>query len=139
MNEVNNKLTDLSTNFVYRADKKHLWDQYFVMKKTDGRYYGDCDDYSMTFAWFLCGGTLWGFIKAVLIFGLIRFYRVRTSTGGSHLVGMSKSTDEWFDNFSRSQLPRGKFFWVTGHHITGRQNRIFIAIYLLVGLFYRKR
>lgn len=135
---MNEKTKDLVDNFSYKADKKHLWDQYFVMKKTNGKYYGDCDDYSMTFAWFLCGGTLWGFIKAVFIFGSIRFYRVRTSTGGNHLVGMNKKTDEWFDNFSGIALPRDYFFASTGHKLLGRQNRLFIAIYLFVGLFYRK-
>lgn len=132
-------LTDLKKCFHYTADKKILFDHYSVMRKNaDGKYRGDCDDYAMTYAWIVCGCNLWSFLKAVFLTSEIRFYRVKTFDGGNHLVGNLRKTDEWFDNWTMNQRPRGGFFHATKHTIRYRQPRVLVAIFLLIGLFTRR-
>lgn len=129
---------DLRTNFRYKADRKFLYDQYFVMKKRNGVYKGDCDDYAMTYAWILCGCNLWNFIKAIFLKSSIRFYRVKTITGGNHLVGCVWDKDEWFDNWTLVQKSRNQFFAYTRHTLKKRLNRFHLAIFLFVGLFFKR-
>lgn len=127
-------IQSLGNLFTYRADRKHLWDQWFVMKENGGRYYGDCDDFTVTGLWLLCGGSFWQFVWRVLLTHEYKIHRVQTA-GGTHVV--AQVGELWFDNWTGRMLPKEQFFKETGHRYLKQYWSPYITSCLLVGLFYR--
>lgn len=125
---------NLFKKFVYREDRKHLWDQWFVMKENGGRYYGDCDDFTITGLWLLCDRSFWKFVWRVLVTHRYKIHRVRTASG-THVV--AEVDGLWFDNWVGTMLPKDEFFKTTGHQYLKQYWSPYIASCLLVGLFYR--
>lgn len=122
-------------DFSYREDRKHLWDQWFVMKENGGRYYGDCDDFTITGLWLLCGSSFWQFVWKVLIKHEYKIHRVKTVNSGFHVV--AEIDGMWFDNWTGRMLPKEEFFKETGHQYLKQYWSPYITLSLLVGLFYR--
>lgn len=121
--------------FVYKYDKKGFLDQWFVMKDRDGKFYGDCDDFTITTLWYYYGCSLIAFIWNVIIMHNCKIYKVHTVSEGPHLVGCVNGM--YFDNWTREALPRDQFFAKTQHQ---NPRRLFAFNYwlpLLIGLFFR--
>lgn len=125
----------LFSNFQYQADRKNLWDQWFVMKQKDGKYYGDCDDFTVTGLWLLCDCSLWKFVWRVLILHRYKIHRVKTVNGGFHVVAEVEGL--WFDNWTGQMLQKEAFFNHTGHQYLKQYWAPYIISCLIVGLFYR--
>lgn len=64
----------------------------------DGKYYGDCEDFSLTTLYLLKDKSLWKFVKA-FVTGEAKMHFVITRTGGGHAVMQYK--DKYIDNWSR--------------------------------------
>ena len=130
----------VSQKFHYKRDKKpflDLFDHWFIMKERDGKFYGDCEDYSLTVLWFLCDKSLLKFIWYVLILHRYKLYRLFTISGEAHIVG--KVGDLWFDNWTLKAMPKAEFFKYTGHNEPTKDLVTVIGMLypLLVGLFTR--
>lgn len=125
----------VASKFIYKADKLKIYDSWRVMKLQDKHYYGDCDDFSITCFWYYSDKNLKKFIWNILITHKYKLYRVKTVSGGYHVVG--SVDDLWFDNWSKEALSKADFFERTKHKITMRYISPIIGTFLLIGLFLK--
>jgi len=106
-------ISTVNSQFQYTADPRSFFtDYWFVMRSQNNVMRGDCDDYSITVLWLLCGG-LWQFVWNVLILHRYRLHRVQTRNGEYHVV--AQVGDVWFDNWTRRCCSRDQLFAETGH------------------------
>jgi hypothetical protein len=128
----------VSSRFRYLADKKLIYgDSWFVMDERDGVMRGDCDDFAITCLWLICDRNIFKFILNVLILHRYRMYFSISPNKENHIVGYAKGL--WFDNWSLSALPKEEFLKKTKHKIKLPYFSPIIVVFLLIGLFYRKR
>jgi len=119
--------------FEYKDDPDMLVDPWFVMREKRGKLHGDCDDFTITCLYLYLG--FWRFIWQVLITHRAEIHRVKTTAGGTHVVGCVGGL--WFDNWTLKTLPKRQFFEQTGHvHLKRYWSPVFAAK-LVAGLFVR--
>lgn len=105
----------VNERFVYTRDYK-LLDQWSVMKLIDGKFYGDCEDYSLTVFWYYCGCSVTEFLKNYYITRktMIKFVKGGGRDGEGHAIG---SADGYlFDNWSKKAMSEDEFWKLTKHH-----------------------
>ena len=125
----------VASKFEFKFDKKFFIDQWFVMKDKDGKFRGDCDDFTITVLWYYYGCSLLSFIWNVLVKHDCKIIRVKTSTGEFHIIGSVDGL--FFDNWSLKALPEEDFFNRTKHNKLSRYNVFTMLGKLLVGLITR--
>lgn len=126
----------VASKFSYKYDKKFFIDQWFVMKDKDGKFHGDCDDFTITVLWYYYGCSLLSFVWNVLIARNAKVYKLTAANGEPHLVG--NIGDIWFDNWSLKALPKEEFFMITKHNLDLFQHNFFTMwLKLVIGLFTR--
>lgn len=103
----------VANRFSYKKDNNFLVDSWSVMKDKNGIFYGDCEDFSLTVFWYLCGCNLFRFIWNVLILHKYRLIWCKTIDGQYHFYG--KVNGLCFDNYTRRTLPEDAFLKETGH------------------------
>ena len=124
----------VSERFEYRADPK-FFEYYTVMKDDNGVMRGDCDDFSVTVIWKVCGSNIWNFIWNVLILHRYRLYFSKAKNNAFHLVG--KVGEKYFDNWTYRALDKEEFLKATGHKLYFFIPSPLMIIYLILGLFMR--
>lgn len=127
-------VASVASKFKYREDPKSLLDQWFVMVERQGVLQGDCDDFTVTCLWELCGRRLSTFIWKVLVTHKYKVHRVK-SLNGYHVVGEVEGL--WFDNWTLRALPKDRFFAETRHQHQIQYISPLIATYLACGLVAR--
>lgn len=99
-------LNYVSDRFVYTADKKSIFDRWNVMKlQDDGKFYGDCEDFSLTVMWYYSGQSLFKFLLNIVLHRYV-IWHVKTSTGEGHAVGSIGG--RYFDNFGRKAIHKSR-------------------------------
>ncbi len=124
----------VASKFRYTNDKRFIFDLWFVMRDADGVMKGDCDDFTITCLWEMCGRSLRTFIWKVLITHQYKVHRVK-STNGYHVVGEVDGL--WFDNWTLRAMPKAEFFAATGHRHQIQYVSPVMLPYLISGLFVR--
>lgn len=125
----------VASKFEYAYDRKGYIDQWFVMKERDGKFRGDCDDFTLTCLWYYYGQSLFAFIWNVVIARNALVQQCITNTGESHIVG---SVDNlYFDNWSLKALPKEEFLNKTKHQLGFKNNFFTMWLKLVIGLFFR--
>jgi hypothetical protein len=127
----------VADKFVYTNDPNVTKDAWFVMKELDGKFHGDCEDFSLTSYWILSGCNLLKFLWNLLVVGNYGLWMVKSAGGsrGDHCV--SNYNGVWFDNWTRRAMTEEDFFRNTGHAKCFRFSRFSIAVRLLIGLRFR--
>ena len=125
----------VSSRFVYRPDRLKIFDSWRVMKETDGKLVGDCDDFAITVFWQLSNNNLFVFLFHLLITHRYRLYNVRTIDDEPHIVGSYKGI--WFDNITRQPMNKDQFFQTTDHQYRFVVIGPITLIYLAIGLFLK--
>ena len=120
-------------NFVYESDPKVLGDTWQVLKMKDGKFTGDCDDFSLTCFWFYSDKKLSKFLFHLLVTHRYKLYRCKTIYGEWHVIG--SVDDLWFDNWTREALPKEQFFAKTKHDVKMRYLSFMFLWFLFMGLF----
>lgn len=124
--------------FIYRSDKKFIYDSWSVLsEKDDGKFYGDCEDFSLTSFWLHSNKNILVFLFRLLItheYGITMCY---SKNGEPHAIGSYKGL--WFDNWTREALPKQEFLDRTGHKLRFRALNIIMLIPLIVGVFRRSK
>jgi hypothetical protein len=136
--ELTEAIKRVSDKFVYTADKTGTFmrDNWFVMREQDGKYYGDCEDFSLTVMYLMAGGYL-----AMLLKLLVGEYKLHmtSSTGANmdHCVGSIGGV--WFDNWTLSGNTRGQFFERT-RQVYGNRISVFVIFSkLIMGKLFGKK
>lgn len=85
-------------NFQYTKDPHRWFDFYRIMKLDNGKFRGDCEDFSLTVMWFFYGQSFWKFFLNYFILHRAFIWHVRTWEGNGHAVGYCDGV--YFDNWS---------------------------------------
>jgi hypothetical protein len=129
-------LFKINQSFVYTADPKSWFtDYWFAMPEKNGEMRGDCDDYSITALWLICGG-FWSFLWNVIILHRYRLHRVKTLTGEYHIV--AEVNRLWFDNWAKGPYERKEFFAKTGHTFLMTYISPTIILFMISGWILKK-
>jgi hypothetical protein len=86
---------EINKDFVYTRD--HRWfDAWTIMKRqSDGKFYGDCEDFALTVIWRLCNRNVLVFIFNFLLLGRYNIWLGRWR-GEGHAIGFAHGL--FFDN-----------------------------------------
>ena len=95
-------LQTLNENYVYKYDRK--LDSWQVMKLENGKYYGDCEDYSLTVLFCIVSNGSW-FTFWKLLFTKAKMHYVENNGGHAVLQVDGKYIDNWTKE------------WVTKEHM----------------------
>jgi hypothetical protein len=123
----------VSEKFVYKSDKKFIIDSWRVMQEDNGKFYGDCEDFSLTVFWYLSGCNIFKFLFNLMILHCYSLIWCKTYTGELHFVG--KYGDMYFDNWTHEALPEKEFFEKTGHKKIMKMFMPICILQLIRGLF----
>jgi hypothetical protein len=128
----------VSDKFVYTADKSgsFLKDNWFVMSEMDGKYHGDCEDFSLTIMYLVAGSYLKMLWK--ILTGEYKLHMVDSvGKGMDHCAG--SIGDIWFDNWTMQGNTREEHFKRT-KHLYGNKISVFVVFSkLMVGKLYGKK
>jgi hypothetical protein len=126
----------VASKFEYRQDPDFLFDYWYVMKDRNGKYKGDCEDFSLTVFWELSGKKLGKFLWNLLVTHKYKMHFVKTKrTGEGHLVG--EYDDLFFDNWTLEDLPKGEFYKKTEHIHHERRTVLSMWLFMTLGYIYR--
>jgi hypothetical protein len=134
-NDIKESVKYVASKFEYKKDSDFFIDQWFVMKDKDGKFIGDCDDFTMTCLWYFYGCSLLSFIWNVIIANKAKIYQVTDINGEDHIIGFVDGY--YFDNWSMEALEENKFFEKTKHVVKMKHNFFTIWLKTIVGLFFR--
>lgn len=95
-------LEHFTNNFVYVPDIKDSWR---ILKPIDGMYFGDCEDFSLTYLFLHCNESYLKFWTA-LFFGDARINYCVLPSGDGHAVLSIK--DMYIDNITREFVTKNK-------------------------------
>lgn len=97
-------LKDFTERYRYSYDPS--WDKWRIPKLEDGKYYGDCEDFSLGILYYVVSEeSLFTFWKLLLT--KAKMHYVTTKTGGGHAV--LQLDGEYIDNWTLN--------WVTKEHM----------------------
>jgi hypothetical protein len=137
--ELNSAIKEVSDKFVYTADKTEnfMGDNWFVMKEAGGKYYGDCEDFSLTVMYLLAGSNMLRLLWNIFI-GKYKLHAV-ASNGViiNHCVG--EIDNIWFDNWVMSVKNKDEFFNQTKHIYGNRISFFTIFSKLIMGKLFGKK
>ena len=126
----------VASKFEYREDPDFLFDYWYVMKDRNGKYKGDCEDFSLTVFWELSGKNLGRFLWNLLVTHKYKIHFVKTKhTNAGHLVG--EYDNLFFDNWTLEELPKDEFYKRTQHIHQWRHVAPTMIVYLILGFIYR--
>lgn len=128
-------VASIGTHFVYRKDTSRVIDSWRVMKNDDGKFYGDCEDFSLTVFWYLSECKLSRFIFNLFITHKYQLIWCKTRTGELHFYG--KIGDLCFDNWTRKSMSEQEFLKQTGHKKLMRMFMPFCIPQMIKGLVTR--
>jgi len=94
----------INDRFVYRRDKGEKWQ--IMELSTDGKLYGDCEDYSLTLAFLHCGMSWRRFICALFKREFDLYYCTDKVTRGGHAV--MRDRFGWIDNNVKEYVERSE-------------------------------
>ena len=135
--DIQEAVKEVHKDFLYKADKKGLFDRWFVMHPDDqGKYRGDCDDFALTVLWKLCDQKMSKWILNVIILHKYRIIWATTNVGGTHVVGTAKGL--YFDNWGSQALPKDEFVRIRKHKLGWMVPSFIMIIYLTAGAFTKK-
>lgn len=86
----------LNSKFVYKRDPRYL-DVWTVMHG-DGKWEGDCEDYSITLMWLLADRNILKFLWNILVFKQLMWF-VKAPSGEGHAV--VRINGMYYDNIQR--------------------------------------
>lgn len=93
----------LNKKFIHTPDGK--LDSWRIFSYKQDPWKGDCDDYAVTYAWFLSNRSILAFIFNILFFR-IRFYLVALKNGDRHIVLRYKG--QYVDNIFRTFVSKSR-------------------------------
>lgn len=125
----------VASKFQYKKDDSVLLDSWFVMRDRDGKYLGDCEDFSLTVFWHVADKSLLKFLFNLLVTHKYKLYRCKDITGGWHAIGAIDDT--YFDNWTLKALSKSEFFARTKHQVKMRYVAPVMVLPLIKGLFKR--
>lgn len=125
----------IGEHFVYTKDESRLIDSWFVMRNRDGKFYGDCEDFSLTVFWYLSECKLSRFIFNLFISHKYQLIWCKTRNNELHFYG--KIGNMCFDNWTLKALPEKEFLQQTGHRKIMRMFMPFCVPQIIKGLFKR--
>jgi hypothetical protein len=126
-------ITALKDDFEYTIDNPERLDPWFIMKKVDGKYRGDCDDFALTAIWHICKKNIFLFILNFMILNRYHIWYAKIGNDG-HAVAYAKG--KFFENryarlMSRQELKENDIRLIAPLFFP------FIALKLIIGLFYK--
>lgn len=126
----------VSEKFVYKSDPKIL-DYWFIMRDQNGKYYGDCEDFSLTVIYHVCDENLLKFLFYVFILHKYRLYFGTTINDEKHAIGYAQGL--FFDNISKEALPQDEFLNKTKNTLYFFFPSPFMIAPMILGLFRRSK
>lgn len=125
--------------FIYRSDVTgKFFDSWSVLvEKEDGKFYGDCEDFSLTSFWIHAEKNLFVFLFRLLITHQYGLHFSITRNGEKHAIGSYGGL--FFDNWSKQALPKDEFLKLTGHKIKFRFFNVIMILPMIVGVFLRSK
>ena len=128
----------VSEKFEYVSDTgSFLKDRWTVMSERDGKYRGDCEDFSLTIMSMVSGGVLSLLWNLFIGKYSLHFVASGASQSGDHCVG--RIGDMWFDNWSLCEMGRDQFFDKTQHRYIKQFSFFIIASKLFTGFLFGKK
>lgn len=103
----------IASRFQYKKDDNRLIDSWSVMRDRDGKFIGDCEDFSLTVFWYMSDQSLFKFLFNLFVLHKYALIWCKTKNGELHFVG--RYGDLYFDNWTFAALPKDEFFRRTGH------------------------
>jgi len=99
-----NTTNDLANNWIYEYDKKEyvMADVWKILKPVDGKYYGDCEDFALTWAFLECGSSYRKLFWALLTHKYNIWY---VRNGGGHAV-LETPEGTFVDNWSKKPVTK---------------------------------
>lgn len=94
---IDGALKMLNARFVYKNDKYKYIDVWTVMHG-DGKWEGDCEDYSITLMWLISNSNVFKFLWNILIFKHLMWF-VKAPSGEGHAI--VKIDGMYYDNIQR--------------------------------------
>ena len=95
-------LKELNSKFVYKRDSVRWFDNWRVLYG-DGKWEGDCEDYSLTLMWLLSDKSLAKFLWNILIMKHLMWF-VKSPSGEGHAV--VKIDGMYYDNIQKKSTTR---------------------------------
>lgn len=125
----------IASRFQYKKDDNRLVDSWSIMKERDGKYRGDCEDFSLTVFWHMSDKNLFKFLFNLCVTHKYGLIWCKTKTGELHMIG--RYGDLYFDNWTLAALEKNDFFQRTGHRKIMQMVMPLCIVQLIKGLFKR--
>jgi predicted transglutaminase-like cysteine proteinase len=100
--EINEALKLLNSKFVYKKDRHKYFDEWTILHG-DGKWEGDCEDYSLTLMWLLSDRNIFKFFWNITMFRFMMWFVAAPSGEGHYIV---KIGELFYDNIQRKGRTR---------------------------------
>lgn len=125
----------VASKFRYKKDNNLLVDGWSVMRERDGKYLGDCEDFSLTVFWHMSDKRLFKFLFNLFITHKYALIWCSTKTGELHMIG--RYGDLYFDNWTLAAFTKEEFFKRTGHKKRFQFFMPLCVVQMIKGIFKR--
>lgn len=88
----------MNKKFKYKYDS---WLDKWTIMDVDAEYmHGDCEDWSLTYAWLISDRNIFKFMWGILTFRFI-FWFIKMPSGGGHVIIYVRDTGMYIDNIQK--------------------------------------
>ena len=106
-------LTDFNNHYSYKYDPKGRDEWRVLVEDSDGKYRGDCEDYSLSVLYYVICQESWLKFWWLLTTFQAELCGCETKTGGGHAV--LRYGDQYIDNWSKAWVGRDGMTKGLGH------------------------
>jgi hypothetical protein len=97
-------LKKLNSHFVYRKDNVRWFDNWrIIYSEKEDKWFGDCEDYSLTLMWMLSNRNLFQFLWDILRFKYLMWY-VKSPRDAGH--GIVQIGNLYYDNIQKKGVSK---------------------------------